>query len=256
MANRITPVKFHGATLITIDINGVAHVALRPICEAIGLDWQAQHARIMRHPVLAASVSVTKTDAQRGNHTLKAETLVLPLDKLNGWLFGVNAARVRPELRDKLIQFQRECFDVLHQHFVQKHAPQPKPLALPKPDIDVRALMLTGLTDPVPLNRSQQALVNRRAWLLAHDAYEIAREHIERRIAFKTIPRDREDPSNAFITEVVDDVNLNNALTHDYHSALRRQLRTAQCMDQIMHSTVLELQNLVDAADTADRNAA
>lgn len=254
MANRITPVKFHDATLITIDINGVPHVALRPICEAIGLDWQAQHARIQRHPALSTCVFLTKT--RLPGDTQSREVLVLPIDKLNGWLFGVNAARVRPELRDKLIQFQRECFDVLHQHFVQKQTPQPAPVSLPKPGIDVRALMLTGQTDPVQLTRSQQALVNRRAWTLAHDAYEIVREHIERRIAYKTIPSDREDPSDAFITDVVKEVTLGNALAHEYHTSLRSQLRTAQCMDRMMHSTTLALQDLVDDADTADRNAA
>lgn len=132
MANRITPVKFHGATLITIDINGVAHVALRPICEAIGLDWTAQYDRIKRHPVLATCVVVTTTQLPRDKQ--RRDVAVLPLDKLNGWLFGVNAARVRPELRDKLIQFQRECFDVLHNHFVGVNKMVSKPaLALPAP---------------------------------------------------------------------------------------------------------------------------
>lgn len=134
--------------------------------------------------------------------------------------------------------------------------PQPVRIEQALKGIDVRALMLTGLTEPVPLTRSQQALVNRRAWTLAHDAYELVREHIERRIAFKTIPRDREDPSDAFITDVVKEVTLGNALAHEYHTSLRSQLRTAQCMDRIMHSTTLALQDLVDAADTADRNAA
>ena len=33
-------------------------------------------------------------------------------------MFGVSVNRVKPELRDKLIQYQRECFDVLARHFL------------------------------------------------------------------------------------------------------------------------------------------
>ena len=36
---------------------------------------------------------------------------------LNGWLFGVDVNRVRPELRERLMQYQRECFQVLNAHF-------------------------------------------------------------------------------------------------------------------------------------------
>jgi hypothetical protein len=41
----------------------------------------------------------------------------LPLKYLSGWLFGVNAARVRAQLRERLIHFQEECYDVLADAF-------------------------------------------------------------------------------------------------------------------------------------------
>jgi hypothetical protein len=43
--------------------------------------------------------------------------LCLPLDHLNGWLFGVDVARVRPELRERMSRYRAECFDVLARHF-------------------------------------------------------------------------------------------------------------------------------------------
>ncbi|SIQ07177.1 P22_AR N-terminal domain-containing protein [Sphaerotilus natans] len=33
----------------------------------------------------------------------------LPLDRLNGWLFGVDVARVCEELRERLVWCRREC---------------------------------------------------------------------------------------------------------------------------------------------------
>jgi hypothetical protein len=46
--------------------------------------------------------------------------LCLPLDYLNGWLFGVNAARVNPEIRERLIRYQKECYRVLARAFVKE----------------------------------------------------------------------------------------------------------------------------------------
>lgn len=41
----------------------------------------------------------------------------IPLDYLNGWLFGINANRVKPEIRDRLIRYQTECYRVLADAF-------------------------------------------------------------------------------------------------------------------------------------------
>ncbi|MES1927545.1 phage antirepressor N-terminal domain-containing protein [Salinisphaera sp. T31B1] len=102
-------VAFHGQAISTFNDNGVIRVAMKPVCEGIGLNWRAQYNRIKRHAVLSPCVVVMTT--QVGAQSRKLVTL--PLSKLNGWLFGVDASRVRPEVRDRLIEYQSECFDVL-----------------------------------------------------------------------------------------------------------------------------------------------
>ncbi len=34
----LVPVEFHGATIFALTLDGVPHVALRPICDAVGID--------------------------------------------------------------------------------------------------------------------------------------------------------------------------------------------------------------------------
>ncbi|MGX9911937.1 phage antirepressor N-terminal domain-containing protein [Bordetella bronchiseptica] len=113
--NQITPtsVEFHDATLFVATINAVNYVAIKPISDALGLEWSAQFRRIKRHPVLTEAIAIMAIPSTGGEQ----KTLALRLDKLNGWLFGVSINRVRPEFRERLIQYQRECFDVLAQHF-------------------------------------------------------------------------------------------------------------------------------------------
>ena len=131
VTTQIAAVNFHGHTLTVITGPSGEHlVAMKPICEAIGLQWEAQLKRIKRHPVLSQGMSVMDIPSAGGEQ----ETSCLPLDMLNGWLFGVDAARVRPEIRDTLIQYQRECFHVLAAYWQQGQATNPRktqPKALP-----------------------------------------------------------------------------------------------------------------------------
>lgn len=52
--------------------------------------------------------------------------LCLPLKKLNGWLFSINPEKVRADIRDKLIQYQEECFSVLHDYWTKGYVVNPR----------------------------------------------------------------------------------------------------------------------------------
>lgn len=109
-------VKFYNDEVIAVRADdGMVYVPIRPVCDNLGITLAGQRERINRDPVLSeavASVSVTLTQQAR-------EMLCLPLKFIPGWLFGVNANRVKPELRDNVIRYQRECFDVLSEAFLE-----------------------------------------------------------------------------------------------------------------------------------------
>ena len=97
------------------------YVPVRPICEMLGVAWQAQLSRIKRDPVLSEiimSVTVTVTDIEAESRRPKSSEMVcLPLKFLPGWLFGITASRVKPDLQQKIILYQKECYDVLAEAF-------------------------------------------------------------------------------------------------------------------------------------------
>jgi P22_AR N-terminal domain len=119
MSGTIQTVPFHGLSLSAVMVNGAPFVAIRPICEALGLDWSSQRKRINRDPELKQGAVVMTTPSTGGTQ----KTVCLPLDRLNGWLFGVDVARVREELRERLNWYRRECFEVLARHFGLSRAP-------------------------------------------------------------------------------------------------------------------------------------
>lgn len=112
-------VVFYDDQVTAVLVEGTAgqhvFVPIRPICDFLGVAWTAQRQRILRDPVLAEEltpviVTITGTGQQ-------VETLCLPLDYLSGWLFGINATRVNPEARERLIRYQRECYKALAEAF-------------------------------------------------------------------------------------------------------------------------------------------
>lgn len=114
--NQVQNISFHGQTVSVFSQNNQHYVAMKPIVENIGLDWVSQHKKIQRSEILNSTMVMMTIVAEDGK---KREMLCLPLDYLNGWLFGVDAKRVKPEIRERLLTYQRECFRVLNNHFNQ-----------------------------------------------------------------------------------------------------------------------------------------
>lgn len=137
MSNALIAVPFHNQSLLATLVDGVPHVAMKPICENIGLDWSSQAKKISRHPVLKSTMVMMTMVAEDGK---LREMVMLPIKYLNGWLFGVDSSRVKPEIKSRVIEYQTECFEVLANHFMPKQTEQP---FLPEPDSITKAQ--TGL---------------------------------------------------------------------------------------------------------------
>ena len=108
-------VPFRGDQLLTINDRGVIRVAVKPICEALGIDWPSQFKRLNRDPVLSEGVVMMTIPSERGAQ----ETVTLPLDFVHGWLFTLDASRVRESAREAVISYQRECYKALADYWQQ-----------------------------------------------------------------------------------------------------------------------------------------
>lgn len=109
--------KFENADLqIVREPSGRILVAMKPICEALGIDWSTQREIIKQDPVLNSVMGIMPTTGADGK---QYEMFCLPLDYLNGWLFKINANRYKgDDRREVIIRYQRECYRVLADHFL------------------------------------------------------------------------------------------------------------------------------------------
>lgn len=121
VGNNIQTIDFNGQQLVTIEKDGIAYTAIKPICENIGLHWRGQRERILREEVLSEGVRVIRTPSAGGDQDM----LCLPIEYLNGWLFGVDTKRVKPEIKPALLMYKKECYKVLHDYWHTGQAVHP-----------------------------------------------------------------------------------------------------------------------------------
>lgn len=114
----IVTVNFRGDELYGFKQDDGVFVALKPIVEAMGMAWNAQFERVNRDPVLSKGVRLIRIPFGRGG---AQDATCLSLDRMNGWLFGIDSSRIKDEeVRKRVILYQEECCDVLYAHFAGK----------------------------------------------------------------------------------------------------------------------------------------
>lgn len=120
--SKIITVDFRNDTLFAVERDDGVFVAVKPICDTLGIAWQSQHQRLKDDPVLSEGVTTIVMPSPGGMQ----ETTCLKMGMVNGWLFKIDPRRVKDdEARAKLITYQRECHQVLFEHFHGKSAGKP-----------------------------------------------------------------------------------------------------------------------------------
>ncbi|MDO9914507.1 phage antirepressor N-terminal domain-containing protein, partial [Glaesserella parasuis] len=116
MSNQISTqtISFNNQALITFEQNGTRYTAMKPICENIGLAWEPQLLRMKRDDILSSTMIITIIVAEDGKNR---EMVCLPIEYLNGWLFGIDIKRCKPEIRETLIKYKKECYQALHDYW-------------------------------------------------------------------------------------------------------------------------------------------
>ena len=161
MTNQISTqtISFNNQSLITFEQNGMHYTAMKPICENIGLAWEPQLARIKRDDVLSSTMIVMIMVAEDGKNR---EMICLPIEYINGWLFGIDINRCKPEIRDTLIKYKKECYQALHDYWFNGKAER-------KTSVNDR----TGLRNAVNMLVSKKGLIYSDAYHLVHQRFNV-----------------------------------------------------------------------------------
>jgi hypothetical protein len=100
-------------TLI-IDENGRELIPIRPICDALGVDYSTQEQKIKEDEDLGPTVGLRPTVAADGK---RREMLCLPFEFIFGWLFTISPKNVKEEARATVRKYRAQCYRALYLYF-------------------------------------------------------------------------------------------------------------------------------------------
>jgi len=117
MNAELMPVAFKGATLFLAEDHQEPYVPMKPVVEGMGLTWQPQHRKLTDNAGRWAKGIIMMMIPSVGG---EQESICLSLKKLPGWLMSIDPNRVKPEIRQTVIDYQNECDDVLWHHWTNR----------------------------------------------------------------------------------------------------------------------------------------
>ncbi|EIG2638106.1 phage antirepressor Ant [Escherichia coli] len=120
IADRTINVPFHGTNLFLVGINNEPYVPMKPVVEGMGMVWAAQFVKLKQRFV--KSISEIEIPSAGGKQLMTC----LAFRKFAAWLSSIQPNKVRPEIRDKVIQYQEECDDVLYEYWTKGHVINPR----------------------------------------------------------------------------------------------------------------------------------
>jgi hypothetical protein len=111
----LVTLDFHGNSLVTFQHDGEPFVAMRSVCEGMGLDWASQYVKLKNSPVLMCC-DITTHDSIGRKQSMSA----LPVRKLPLWLASVNPNKIKDEeKRQRIVLYQEESAIALHDYWTQ-----------------------------------------------------------------------------------------------------------------------------------------
>lgn len=103
--------------IITTDKNE-RYIAIKPICEALGVNYRVQLDKIKCDEVLGQLCTLRGIVAADGK---KREMHVIPFNFVFGWLFTINPKNVKSEIKENVILFRMQCYNALMETFTKRN---------------------------------------------------------------------------------------------------------------------------------------
>jgi hypothetical protein len=100
--------QFNNTIVLFTNVDGVTYVAIKPICQALNVDYAGQFKAIKRDQILGSEWyvhTIQVPNSQGRKYTC------IPEKYIYGWIFSIVSES--PEL----LEFKKECYNLLYNHF-------------------------------------------------------------------------------------------------------------------------------------------
>ena len=122
-------IPFEDITLSYTEIDDTVYIAVKPVCEILGIDYATQQKVIKSHLVYKTTAALKPIVAGDGK---TRDMVCLPLQFVLGWIMNIDARNVKYEVRDQLVNLQQKCCEALYNRFFGKYRLEVKLMELAK----------------------------------------------------------------------------------------------------------------------------
>ncbi len=91
-------------------------VPIKPICEALGIDFASQFTKLKEDDFLSSTVVLS---TMVGGDGKEREMVCLPQEFIFGWLFTINPKNVKEEAKEAVAKYRMECYRALFNYFTE-----------------------------------------------------------------------------------------------------------------------------------------
>lgn len=109
--------KINNQELVIISENANKFVPIKPICDALGIDYPTQYQKLKEDEDLAPTMGLRPMIAADNK---QREMVCLPLEYIFGWLFTISPKNVAPEAKESVRRYRIECYKALFDHFSER----------------------------------------------------------------------------------------------------------------------------------------
>ncbi len=110
-------IKVNNQDILIITEGNEKYVAIKPICEALGVKYDTQIDKINDDEILS---QLTPLRGATGADGKTYEMRVIPLRFVFGWLFTINPKNVKTEIKQQIIAYRMECYNALFDMFTRR----------------------------------------------------------------------------------------------------------------------------------------
>ncbi len=105
--------KINEINIVVVE-NGEKRVALKPICEALGINYESQYTKIYNDDILSSTIALSTMVGADGK---ERDMVTIPIKYVFGWLFTINPKNVNPAAKETVIKYKMLCYDALYDYF-------------------------------------------------------------------------------------------------------------------------------------------
>jgi len=114
--NLRTVAKINNIDIIVLD-SGEKYVAIKPICELLGVAPHKQMEKLKAHYIYGP---VTTLRGATGKDNKEYKMLTIPYKFVFGWILSINPKNVSEEARESVVNYQLICHDILLKSFMAR----------------------------------------------------------------------------------------------------------------------------------------